>query len=532
MWKGSLLLALGIGLGLGATATVPSPAAEKVQAEHIAQLIEQLGSHRFTAREQASKELEKVGAPALEAVQKATHSPDDEIRRRAEELVQKITRRAETERILAPRRLHLVYKDTPVPEAVADFSKQSGYTILLAEQDKVRLADRKLSLDTGEVTFWEAFDQFCRQGRLVEGNPLNLGTLPGHRRPPIRPLEKKGAQKGAAPGAAAVVAVGVAAPGVPVPPNAPGVAVMVARPSPYPYVSGDGRFLLVDGKPEDLPTCYSGAVRIRALPPSTPVVGPPPGEGELLVSLEISPEPKIQWRNLVGLRIDQAVDENGQKLEPVTAGTLGMENVVGGAVPVANARIARPLYLGNLRQVPVRLKEGAQTARTLKELKGALTAQVHTAPEALIVVDNILKVPANQEFKGADGTCAITVLEANRQANGQIKLRVQMDLPPGLIPFSGVGAGLGGPAAPGGTHLAVAFPGGFNGLSLVDAKGQGFQLVGISSMATAVGNTVTREFTLIYQTQQGQGEPAKLLFAGSRLVTLEIPLVLKDVPLS
>ena len=34
--------------------------------------------------------------------------------------------------------------------------------------DKTKLADRKITLETGEVSFWEAFDQLCLNAWLVE----------------------------------------------------------------------------------------------------------------------------------------------------------------------------------------------------------------------------------------------------------------------------------------------------------------------------------------------------------------------------
>src|SRR5207244_1000701 len=58
------------------------------------------------------------------------------------------------------------YKDTPLKDALADFSKKSGYNLTLLEGDKLK--ERKVTLETGEVTFWQAFDQFCAKAGLVE----------------------------------------------------------------------------------------------------------------------------------------------------------------------------------------------------------------------------------------------------------------------------------------------------------------------------------------------------------------------------
>jgi hypothetical protein len=59
----------------------------------IARLLEQLGSPNFEEREAASKALEKIGEPALEALRVASRSPDAEVRRRAAELFKAIEAR-------------------------------------------------------------------------------------------------------------------------------------------------------------------------------------------------------------------------------------------------------------------------------------------------------------------------------------------------------------------------------------------------------------------------------------------------------
>jgi hypothetical protein len=127
----SLLPALLLCVGLLTPVALPVPAAERADPARITKLVGQLGSGDFEEREKASKGLDDIGAPALEALRKAAASEDPEVRRRAEDLVRKIEKRAASARVLAPTRFHLVYKETPLPEAVADFGKKSGYEIVL-----------------------------------------------------------------------------------------------------------------------------------------------------------------------------------------------------------------------------------------------------------------------------------------------------------------------------------------------------------------------------------------------------------------
>lgn len=63
-------------------------------AQRIATLIRQLGHDQFAKREAATKELDAIGEPALDALRKAAAADDDpEIQRRAEQLIRAITGR-------------------------------------------------------------------------------------------------------------------------------------------------------------------------------------------------------------------------------------------------------------------------------------------------------------------------------------------------------------------------------------------------------------------------------------------------------
>jgi hypothetical protein len=553
------LLLLLLGLGLGLLAGLPTTAAEKADAEKIAQLIEQMGSKSFTQREKAMQALDELGAPALEALRKAAKSSDPEISHRAGELVKKIEQRNQGKRILAPSRIHLVYKDTPVPDAVADLAKKSGYHIVL-QGDQSKLAQRKITLDTGETTFWKAFDQFCDKAGLVEttfqGGPIPGPVPPIRRGAPLQPVPAPGA----APGAAAAGAAAPALQAVPAP--APGAAPApgVAKIRSVPYYGGSGQIMLMDGKPPHLPTCYTGSVRIRALPPSTPVQSFPKRDGEILFALEAFPEPKLQLLSVLGVRIDKALDDQGQNLG-VAMAVGEAPGPAGGGFGVARTMIARPVFLGGARQVPIRLKKGDKESKSLKELKGAIEAQVRTPAEPLLTVDDVLK-SAGKTVKCAEGGW-LKVHEASRDDSGRIKLRVELEIPVTLQPAAGpvgpyAAAGFGA-AVPGGAiqvQPAQVAPGGkvqvqiqvapaaapappvgrpagigpIAGMTLYDAKGQPIQMAPTQGQGRSDGKTTTLEYTLTCQPEKGQ-EVSKLVFAATRIATIDIPFELKDVTL-
>src|SRR5579884_3737996 len=84
-----------------APAAQPAKAPTQTEAARIAELIQQLGSDNFAEREKATKELETIGAPALDALRKAARNDEAERRKRAEDLVKKIEDRLEAARLLA-----------------------------------------------------------------------------------------------------------------------------------------------------------------------------------------------------------------------------------------------------------------------------------------------------------------------------------------------------------------------------------------------------------------------------------------------
>jgi hypothetical protein len=379
-----LLPAAALALGLAALAVAPSPArepAEKADAAKIAQWIEQLGSDDRGAREKAAAALDAVGGPALEALhQAAAQATDVDVRLRTEHVAARIEKRQESAVLLAPKKVHLVYKDTPLPEAVEDFKKKTGYHIVLQDPDG-KLKDRKVTLDTGDVTFWQALDQFCDKAGLKEAAPADVVAVPVPTDPklpppppppskPIRPLppekappaEKEGQDGKAAPpapvreeelkkreaeaaarekerAAAAEAAARkekekaaaaqppaadqpappVAKPPVAVPPGGP-VAVppgFVGPPAVGVQPAAADQITLVDGKADAGPADLSSAVRVRALPRAD-AYGPAPS-GEYQIVLRLTAEPKLQFQSVDKATVTKAVDDQGQALKQATA---------------------------------------------------------------------------------------------------------------------------------------------------------------------------------------------------------------------
>ena len=97
------------------------------------------------AQEIVARAAALVGAELiiLDSLKRASKGEDPEVGHRAEELVARIERRIEAARLLEPKRVRLHLVDTPVPDAVAELKRQTGYPIQLGF-DTARAARRAL----------------------------------------------------------------------------------------------------------------------------------------------------------------------------------------------------------------------------------------------------------------------------------------------------------------------------------------------------------------------------------------------------
>lgn len=160
-----------------------------LEPEAVESLIKKLGSSRFVERERAQKELESLGADALPALKKAIKEGDLEIKSRAGDMVRRLEEKLLTDNVLTPKTVQLSLKDVSVADALKELSKQSGYPIHL-QGDLKSIEERKVTLETGKVSFWEAFDKLCSTAGVAEQSPLPTKVKPPINRLPIRPIPR------------------------------------------------------------------------------------------------------------------------------------------------------------------------------------------------------------------------------------------------------------------------------------------------------------------------------------------------------
>jgi hypothetical protein len=484
MLKRLLSLALVVGLGLaGQGLTQRSEGAGQDDDQRIAELVKKLGSMNYAEREKATKDLETIGMAALDKLRQAAKQGDLETKTRCEKLVDKLETKLAADKLLAPTKVRLKVKDTTVVQAIEELQKQSGYQILI-DGDRAPLTKRTITLDTGEVTFWEAFDQLSAKCNLtLVPTAVYLNGLPTQRqlpRPPPLPLnvvpvppqavpvkpgqpgadapaDAKPAQGGkeqeiqlqmqvelpAAGGNAKMivpiqVGVGAAASGQvqmqgqfqPAQP-VPGKGGTVTRQIYYP----PGTIVVRDGAFDKVPTSYSGALRIRLLPASkASEIGVQPRQaGEALFVLEVSAEPKLQMFSVTGHpSLQRAVDDLSQDL------TLAMEPTPNlDSNPNPNRLTGTMVYNVNrsLPQVALRLKLGAKQAQELAELKGTITIEALTAvPEALITVSNLEKSIGKKVESPRGGS--IEIRSFTKEEGGRYKVQVTFQAPQPFYPYN------------------------------------------------------------------------------------------------
>jgi hypothetical protein len=499
------LVVVGLGLCL-AYAEQAKPAPAKADPAAVAKLVAQLGSDRYDDRETAFKALDALGPTALEELRTALTGRDEETRRRAVDLVQRIERRQESAQLTQPKMVYLVYTDMPVTQAVQDIARKTGFQIQI-EGDQTKLANRKITLDTGEIPFWQALDQFCQQAGLVERGSL---VIPENTNPNVH--EKR-----------------------------IGMPMRIEMQNGFGGSHPEAPLVFLEGKPQALPTYYGGAVRVRVLPRAAPTANAPQNgtpvndnEGGRLLAIEFSPEPKMGWQSVLSVRIEKVLDEQGNELkvplpylcEPSDYGNLDQ------FVPMGNGHVrfdGAGQDSNRSTQVPIRL-HASKDVKRLKEVHGFVAAEVLTPMQPLITVEDILK--ASDKTVPGKGGGSLKVSEVKRDDKGQVTLQVVVEKP--AAPQAEAmaarmrmmwGGGMPVQAQPNDVNVVGKM------LSLVDEKGQAFKLVGVENKVLDGETGGTVEYRLTFQPPAGAAKPARLVYSGQRQTIIDVPFVLKDAPL-
>ena len=315
---------------------------KKPAAVDAERLVQQLGASKHAEREAASKALEALGVAALPALREAAKSSDAEIRRRAGVLIIKAERLAEAAAAMAPTKVHLRAVDVPLGEVVRDLGKQANVRILLA-REPVDLPGRRVTLDTGATSLWEALDSLCLTAKVS-----------------IRPSTIDPAQDEINSGPMFVNGPGRPFPGNAIMPNGAVVFTPAVGQANEPVV-------LQDSSLPVCPTSYLGTVRVRLITDRWINRDRKPGD-EMRWTLEVLTEPRMRWVGVPSYRFEsrpglsvEAAPQTGHG-GPIPINRRVMMGGMGMAGPTASRGVTR-------FEMPVHVKIVAGT--TIPELKGA-----------------------------------------------------------------------------------------------------------------------------------------------------------------
>jgi hypothetical protein len=469
--------------GFGQTPTTASPDHDRIDA-----LVRKLGSSSFLQREQARKELEAIGTPALEPLRRAKKTTDTEANRRIDELIRLFEEQTLTRQILTPKQVHLKLDGVNVQQAIASLANLSGYPIQL-QGDATVFADRKITLDTGKTSFWSALDQLCEQAGLME--PFDLSEL--------ALLTNKGGRR------------------YPQPPAPAGPVVLVNRSNEKSLVS------------------YAGAVKTKVR------ISREAGTKELILLFIISAEPRLRNNTLVGRPIiDKTLADRNRTLQAI----LDMPK---GAAKTHEDTLAEleqammGLEHPKRRFTQIRLKDAERAAKQLKELAGKLTLQVDLQNETLARIDNVVDA-AGKSATGANGG-TLRVQSVKKLAGGDIEMQVSME---NLTanPFGGNVIINGGAVIIRGNVNVRGMIIGPNGVrmngggnqgdlpDLLDAKGQKYKVAAVTGDSFSfVNGSASRTATIVYHPSAGQAEPRELVLFGTWTHTIAVPFRFENVPL-
>jgi hypothetical protein len=304
-------------------------------------LVSRLGAGRYAQRRAAAEALERLGRPALPALRKARAARDPEVRARAAELVERI----ESGLMVRPTLVRLDYRERPLPEVVADLSRQSGMSLTLDPEGIREWTGRRVTLrEPGPLPFWDALDRLCREARLhFEVGPR---LAPGVGEPTLGVELADGVEPGAS------------------------------------WNSGPFRVELVS-------LDYQRHRQVKGAPR-----GPePPGASEQFqAQVLIQAEPRLLIAPAGPLRLIEAVDDRGQSLALPAEGEAGDEPSFDFA-PVA------PLHAG------VELKYPERPGRWIRRLRGTIPLVVAARQAEPLVIP--LADAGGKTFRRGDLTVSV-----------------------------------------------------------------------------------------------------------------------------
>lgn len=471
----------------------------------IAELTARLGDRDYSVRESAQAELlrgDPAVLPLLELTMRTETNP--EIRERVETILAELKKRGERSRFLKAEPIALRFQATPLKTAVAEVRKLARIAVELAPS--VKDANRPITLDTGPLPIWEAVERFRAAAGLEEVFQVE----------PALPASNTG--NGFGNGRNFLV----------YPQSTPAVA-------PTPIVWIDARTPTVASSAD-----RSGMLRVTALPARFPIHRRIRGEGMTVLYLDVTAPQHFAWSESGPVRIDYAEDQSGR---PLTAAALpspppptnGFENIVflnNGMMMNLGESTSRYGAVGpkpaNPRYAAVPVRTDDRSTSSLRVLQGSLRGEVTIPDEAILTIDDLSAVVGKVYQLGVDATFVVVDLKTSAEGTRTMKIKITAPNPWNLA-RRGILGRRGIPAS-------LWDDGGFGSSSLKSYRfsdDQNRKATGVVFSTSSSDNGIqqTSELEIRFDRSMTAGPPKKLVILGDRIVPLEVPFRLTNVPM-
>lgn len=450
--------------------------------------ITQLGHSRYTLREQAAKELEQMGEPALPALRKALQTSDVELRERAAKVIQRIEFRARSERLLQPPKMTIVFDETPLDTAIVELSRKLGLSLEL-DAKQVKNPKRPVTIKVEDVPYWEALARFYQAAGLVEFDDIPQAAASSQTM-----LEKREIVYG--------------------PRQMPKAHLLRLR-------DGTSQELLLTDK--------SMRVRVCAKHPDNKYDDT---RGEVFFKLKIDPTPSLSLQDILGVEVRYAHDEHQRTLVRATPPELPrVQNDYEEMVVMNGMRtFVQNSLFEHQRYTTVGLKTEGIRPKHLKELSGVVVAQVLTPPETLLTIADFTHNTAQNVATTEHYRCEVTGTRTSTTSSMIVTMKLDMnvvedflDMP---IQFKGRVRPFVRIQRSGGGELGNGLP----KVAIRDQSGKTLKhsLIKMDGTSDGINMTYTIELRI---DQPKPTDQLSLALEGRRPATIEMPFTLKNVPL-
>jgi hypothetical protein len=292
-----------------------------------------------------------------------------------------------------------------------------------------------------------------------------------------------------------------------------------------------------DQKAASAAVCYAGALRLR-VGNSIRVLN-----GEIMLPIEVSPQPNVLWEDLVEVRVDKAIDDRGQNLIQSLTGAESNDVQLNRVIRGLGNGFVLNAATGGLDRIPdrngiIRLKSGELASRKLSTLTGTIVGQMRTPLQPMVTVENV-RNQAGKTFRTRYGE-SLEVAEVQVLPNGSVKLHIRLFEPPTMLVMPGNGriAARANIVLQGQqvvfNRLGVRMDGALQvDLAAKDARGRKlpFEPSSVQNTLGFFKNMITTDVTLVVKAGHGESALHTLEWAGQHDITVEVPFSFSDIQL-